>query len=482
MANKSLKLNAVLNITRSIMNLLFPLITFPYSSRILMPEGIGRVRFAQSIVSYFMLFAELGISQYALRECVKRKSNRPELDKFCQEIFFIYCISTFISYVLLFLTVSFVPKLQEIALLIFISSLTIVFNTLSLDWLFTAFEEFTYTTLRSIILQCISLAVLFIFVKSREDYLIYASLLVISAGGQGLSNFFFRKKYISLKPTQKLNLKQHIKPILSFFLIAAIFQIYTVFDTSMLGFLSTEEQIGFYSAATKLNKMVVSLLIACTAVMVPRMNQFANKEDKSEFHALLFKGISFVFFMGIASAIGLNILSKPIIHLFSGELYYPAVPVMKVMNPIIIIMGVASILSTSFFVATGREKIVIRAVSFGAITNFTLNCLLIPHYGAFGAAIATLCAESAVTLTQVIAAILTVSFKPLIKDLLQYAVAGSVMTLILLIEINHIDSQMVQLAVGIVSGAIIYIGLLFMMKNRIVGIFFNTIMKKIRRG
>lgn len=196
--NKSLGLNAALNSLQSLLNLIFPLITFPYISRTLSVDGVGKYNFANSIISYFILLAGLGISVYAVREGAKLRDNREEFSQFASRIFTINIISTIISYIALFLVLILSTSLQKYNIAILIFSIQIFFTTLGVDWIYTIFEEYGYITARNIIFKIISAILLFIFVKHRDDYLNYIVISVIASTGSYLLNFFMLRNFVIL--------------------------------------------------------------------------------------------------------------------------------------------------------------------------------------------------------------------------------------------------------------------------------------------
>lgn len=466
MGEKSIKKNAVLNIIRISMNLIFPLITFPYSSRILMPDGIGKVRFAQSIVSYFAIFAGLGINSYAIREAAAIRNDKQKLNKFIKEIFIINILSMIFSILLFLVTILAVPRLSTIKPLLLVCSLSIIFETISLNWLFTALEEFSYITIRSIIFQIISLLLLFLTVHTKEDYLQYALLTVIASGGSSICNIFYSRKFISFKNSQNLNLRQHLKPIFIFFAMALITSIYTIFDTSMLGFLSTETQVGYYSAATKINKLVLSLITAALGVTLPRLSSLFGK-NKNAFFELLYKILSFILLLSLPATVGLNILAPQVILLFSGELYLPAINTMRIMNPIIVIIALGNVIGGQLFFSCRKEKYTVISEGIGACVNFTINLFLIPKFGSIGAAIATICAESIVTITYFIFARKMISLKYIAKDFFQYILATVIMAVGVFAITRLVKNAVISLCLGILSGIILYGLLLILMKNKL---------------
>ena len=209
MYEKSLKKNAVLNIIRTVMGIIFPIITFPYASRILLPDGIGKVNFANSIISYFALLASLGIGTYATREAAKIRDNISALRKFMKEILVINLLSTVFAYSLFLLSLLVIPKFQDYKVLLLICSLTIIFNSIGIDWFYAAIEDYTYITIRTVIFQIINIAFLFIFVKTKEDIYLYAFMNVIASVGGNLVNFVHLRKFIKFEEKSSLEINKH---------------------------------------------------------------------------------------------------------------------------------------------------------------------------------------------------------------------------------------------------------------------------------
>lgn len=465
MAEKSLKKNAVFNVIKTLMGILFPIITFPYASRILLPDGIGKVNFANSIVAYFALLAGLGISTHGTREAAKIRNDKNALSKLVKELFFINIISTIAAYVLFFLALFLVPKFYDYRVLLLISSLTLFFSAIGFGWVYSALEEYGYITARTILFQLISLALLFIFVKSREDYPIYLAIGVFSSVGSNLLNAVHLRKYVTFKTFGNLEIKKHLKPIFVLFGMSVITSIYTMLDTTMLGFLVDDAQVGFYTAATKLNKLVLIVVTSACAVLFPRLSFHAGQADKTMFTSLLNKSFSITLCFAIPATIGLNLLSEPITLLFSGETYLPSVPVMKMMNPIIVIISVSNFIGIQCLIPLNKEKITLYSVCVGAVINFTLNIILIPEYGAFGAAIATLVAESSVTIFQLIVARHYITLGFALKSIVQYSIGTLVMGFCVLLIRNFINELFLQVVLSTLGGVVSYIVVLIAVKN-----------------
>lgn len=479
---KSLKLNAILNMIRTLMGVIFPLITFPYSSRVLGPEGIGKVNFANSIIAYFSIISGLGIANYATREAAKLRDNRIELSKFSKEIFLINSTSTLIAYILFFISIFIVPKFENYRLLLCICSFTILFNTIGIAWLYTAVEDYFYITLRTIIFQIFSMILLFTTVKTLDDIFEYAGLMVLSSVGANVLNFIHSKKYIDFFQKAKIELKKHLRPIFVLFAMTVAVSVYTILDTSMLGFLTDDREVGIYTAATKINKIVLSMVTAMTAVLLPRLSYYAKLEDKSQFNELVYKGFYVLLLISLPCTVGLSILSKTIITLLSGTTFISAVTTMRIINPIIVIIGLSGFIGTQIFLPLNKEKLTLYSVIPGAMVNFTLNLILIPYLGANGAALSTLIAEFVVTAIQIFFLRKMYNLSIIAKLFFKYSVFSFIMAIPVILISKHFLNMYVAITLGTVVGALIYILLLLITKDKILYAFLSGISKKIKNN
>lgn len=468
MKEKSIKSNAVLNIIKTLMSVLFPLITFPYASRILLPEGIGKVQFALSIVSYLCLLASLGITSYGVREGAKYRDSKEKLSKFAKEVFIINLFSTVISYLILVVLVLFIPKFYDYRSLLIVCSISIVFSSLGMEWLYNAMEDFRYITVRSICFQVLSLILLFLFVHSKDDILIYAAISVIAGVGSNIFNFINSKKYITFKgiKVQISNLKVHIKPVMILFIMVITSSIYTLLDTFMLGYLTNDYQVGIYTAATKINRIVLNLVVSIGAVLLPRLSYYKGTNDKDNFEKLAYKSADLILALSIPAAIGLSVLSNSVIEVINGVEFIEAVPAMRIINPIIVVVGMSNFLGVQLFMPLHKEKWTLYSDLAGATCNLGLNLFLIPIYGALGAAIASLVAELVVTSIQMVLARKYISIFKILKDALKYLLFGIIMGVIVFFTTLLHTPSIIKLVIGIILGIIVYCAELFIMKNQ----------------
>ena len=260
-----------MNCILTVSTFLFPLITFPYVSRILLPIGTGSVAFATSIVSYFSMIAMMGVPTYGIRACAQVRDDKEELTRTVQEILFINLIMTFIVYVLFAIALVIVPQFRQDRLLLIICSFSILFNIIGIEWLYKALEQYTYITVRSVLFKIISLILVFLLIHKQDDYIVYGAITVFAVVGSNILNLINARHYIDIKFVGNYNLKKHLKPIGIFFAMSAATTIYTNLDTVMLGFFKDKEVVGLYSAAVRIKELLLGVVTSLGAVLLPRV-------------------------------------------------------------------------------------------------------------------------------------------------------------------------------------------------------------------
>lgn len=379
---------------------LFPLITFPYASRIITVEGIGRVSFATSIVTYFSMFAQLGIPTYGIRTCAKVRDNKEELSRTVQEILIINLVMTALVYVVFLFSVFYIPRLRQEKALFLILSVLILLNAIGVEWLYRALEKFSYITACSIIFKTIALIGMFLLVHRFEDYVIYGGISIFAASASGVMNFINLRKQITLKPVGNYNFKRHIKMILTFFSMSIATTIYTNLDTVMLGFMKTDTDVGYYNAAVKIKSILVSVVTAISTVLLPRVSYFIEKNLLEEFWKIIKKTIYFVLIISLPMTIYFMLFAKEGILFLSGEGYQGSILPMQIIMPTLVFIGLTNILGIQMMVPMNKEIYVLYSEIAGALVDLVINIALIPSMGAAGAAIGTVVAELTVLIYQ----------------------------------------------------------------------------------
>ena len=398
---RSVKFNAIMNTILTLSSFIFPLITFPYVSRILQPEGTGAVSFANSIVTYFTMIASLGVPTYGIRACSKVRDNKEELSRTVQEILIINLVLTVLVYIAYFWAVLNVDKMHDESTLYMIMSLNILFNVFGVEWLYKGLEQYSYITVRSIAFKVLSLILMFLMVHQKSDYVLYGAITVIAGTGSNIFNLINLRKYIYLYPVKYYNFKRHLKPILVFFAMSVATTIYTNLDNVMLGFMTNEIQVGYYDAAVKIKNILVSFVTSLGPVLLPRAAYYVESGQMGEFKRIIRKAYHFVWILGIPVMLYFIIMAKESIFLLSGESYVGSIVPMQIITPTVVLIGLSNVLGIQILLPLGKEHLVFTSEVAGAVIDLIINAILIPKWGAAGAAFGTLVAELTVLLVQV---------------------------------------------------------------------------------
>lgn len=398
--SKSIKLNMIMNAVLSMSSFIFPLITFPYVSRILLPAGTGKVSFANSIMSYFVLFAQLGIPTYGIRACARLRDDRDRLSKTVHEIFIINMIMSIAVYIVFLALLFIVPEMRAEKSLFLIESSLIIFSSIGVEWLYKAMEQYAYITVRSLIFKLIALIAMFVLIHKEEDYVIYGAISVFAASASSILNFFNAHKLIRVRPYKKYELRSHLKPVAVFFAMSCATTIYTHLDTVMLGFVKTDVDVGYYNAAVKIKSILVSVVTSLSVVLLPRVSYYIENKKTDEFYRITRKVINFVMLIAVPLMIYFMIYAKEGILLLSGEAYTGSIIPMQIIMPTLLFIGLTNVMGIQILVPMGREKQVLFSEIAGAVVNLVLNSVLIPRFASAGAAVGTLVAEAVVWVVQ----------------------------------------------------------------------------------
>lgn len=471
----SLKGNIILNALNTITGIIFPVITFPYAARVLMPEGIGAVNFLNSIVNYLILLTSLGIPMYAVREIAKAKNDRRTRDMIATEILILSSILCILGYIGVWILATFVPQIKEQAPLFFILSLSILFTALGANWFYQGIEDFKFITIRAIIIRSLSAAALFIFVKNQSDILIYGIITVGSTVGNNIINFFHLRKhlYISDLSPKELRLLRHIKPMLQIFLLNIISSLYLNLNSVMLGFMTGDAQVGYFAAGTKISNIVITLIASATTVMIPRASNLIQEGQKEKFSSLINKMIDLTCFFAYPLTIGLMVLAVPATLVFCGNEYSESIPVLLFNSPLILIISFTGIMAHQTLYPMGKVKLVIYSVAAGALANIICNIFLIPLFGSTGTAIATLVTETAVFVSLIAWGKKLYPFSTLQFFQPKYFIASVLMGVVVYTTLSLPIENWLKLCIGTFTGSLVYITGLYLFKDQTLSFLAN---------
>lgn len=388
--------NYFYNLLLTIANLLFPLISFPYVSRVLGPDGIGKVQFAFSFAQYFAMIAGFGIPIYGMREIARHRNDVEGRSRVFLELVTIYIITS-VSMSLLYLAAIYIFPYFSTDRDIYLAALFMVLLGCSyIEWLYTGMEDFKSVALRSIAFKIMGLILMFLFVKSRADYKLYLYIMMFSFLGNNIVSFFLLKGRIIFS-FAGLSLRKHLKPLLLIFGTTTV-AVMADIDTVLLGFLSNDTSVGLYTAAVKISKISVPVITSMSIILIPRITKEFAGNEMDKVQDTLRQAFSFLVFLGIPVTFGLALLAPEFIALFSGNEFLDATNAMRVLSAMPVILGGAHFFLFLILVPAGKNREMFAAEIGGLIVSLLLNFILIPFLQHLGSAIANVCAEAVVTL------------------------------------------------------------------------------------
>lgn len=399
---KSVKFNLIMNILVTILNVIFPLISFPYVSRILSPSGMGKFTYITSVISYFQLFASLGINTYGIKVCAENRDDKKKLTAIYKELMIILVITTLVSYVgiVILYFITFRNSMYES--MYWISAASIFFQLIGVEWLFKAKEQYTYIAVRSFGVKVVSLILMFIFIRQSTDYVFYAAIIVFSNGASYVLNFIKSREYVDFCTNEKLHIKRHLAPMMIFFVTNIIHLVYTNVDILMLKHSKGDYEVGIYNASLRIESLLLAIVTALGVVVLPKLSIALKNKKYEEFNKVNSEAVNFILMLGFFLVGAFEVCAKECILVLGGEQYVDSIVILRILMPIVLIAGLANITGVQVLIPINKERFFMISVAVGAIIDFVLNLIFLQDYGAMATAFSTLIAELIVLIMQLL--------------------------------------------------------------------------------
>ena len=467
--------NALLNVSRVI----FPLITAPYISRVLEPDGIGLFNFANTYAGYFALFAVLGIPTYGIREVAKRHDDKEGLSKLVSELISISFIATFIVTLIYVASIFLVGQLDENRVLFLVAGFVLYFAPFRIDWFYSGLEQFKYITLRTVVIRTVSIICMFVFVRTKSDLLVY---MILNVCGTICGDVWNYVKLLRSGIRPRLifvGLKKHLSPLFILFASTIAISIYTVLDTLMLGFMTDYQQVGYYNNAMHLSKAVLTIVTSLSAVAIPQMSQYYKAKEFDKINDLANKSFLIISFIAFPAAVGIACLAPTFVPLFFGAEFSGSVVPLMILSLLIVAIGLNNLSGVQILIGIGYDKLFLYSVLCGTVSNFLLNLFLIPVWGANGASIASVFAESlilGVTIGFVYrkTSVRITQYKEIFKSL-----GGSILFIPAIIILNQYLNGWTLVFIFIFCGFEIYLLSQKILKNKSLNLILPIVLRKL---
>ena len=490
---KSIKLNYIYNVVYQLFLIIVPLVTTPYVSRVLTPDGVRKYSFSFSIITYFSIVASLGFNYYAQREIAKYQGDKSKQSKVFWEIVICRLIPTFIS-LAINLSLCLFHVYQDYNTLMLIFCINIIAIAFDIAFFFQGNEDFGKIVLRNVIIKSISIILIFVFVKNPSHLWIYALINSAMLIFSNISLWGYLPKYlVKVKGLQPL---KHLKDAFILFLPTIATSVYVILDKTLIGLLvpgtytEIEEGVevikkysdlenGYYEQSEKIVKMVMVVITCIGTVMIPRnTHEYAlGNYDKVKENLKISSRI--VFLLGIPLVLGIIAVASNLVPWFFGEGYEKCILLMSVLAPLILIIGFSNVFGVQYLIPTGKNFQFTLGVLAGAITNLGLNFILIPKLWSLGAAIATISGELVVTIVMAIMVRKTINFLKIILDSWRYFIAGGAMFLVLFFINGYFESSIINTILLVLIGIAIYFAILLILRDKVMFLGINKVKAKL---
>lgn len=459
----SVKTNYVWNTTYQILNLIVPLITAPYLSRVLGADGMGIYSYTHSIVSYFTLVAVLGTGIFGQRNIAYMRNNKESLSRAFWELFLLRLITSVVTLVAYGIFVSFVNQYKVIYLILTMNIINVI---LDVSWFFQGVEDFKKIVVRNLIIRVCNTAFIFLFVKGQDDLWLYVTSVVGFTALGNISMWVSIPRY--LVKVSGIRPFRNIKDIILLFLPTIASQVYVVLDKSMIGFITTSTyQNGCYEQAEKIARMALTVVTSVATVILPRVANLFKKGEEEKAKEYIYKGYRFTLLLSIPIMFGIIGVSRIFVPVFFGEGYEMVEILLPIFSVLVVAVSLAYITGYSFLISTNQQNIYTIAVTVSAVCNLVMNLIMIPKIGAIGAAIASVSAEVIGVTIQIFYCCVTkqLQLKRIITSLWKYTFAGIAMMILLLWTQTLMKISVISLIILVLGGALIYFSILLILRD-----------------
>ena len=493
---KSIRVNVVINLVRTLTMTILSFITFPFVTRALGDQVFGLYTWANTFVYYFLVLAKISIPNIAIRECAKVRNDKEALSHKAQEFFLIQAVTTLLSFGLMCSLCFSVPSLMENNTLIFLLSINFLLGLFSFEWIYIALEKHVYITIRSISLIALSAILTYAFIRptsspgsAMNEVYIYALITILPTILTSAINIVFLRQHISFKKTRRYEFKPLIRPLVSLLFISLFVTAYNQTDSFLLGFMDpSKAAVGSYSVGVKGIDIVITLITSLYTVFMPRASKYYEWENKVHYKKLIRYGFHMTFFIAVPAIVTMAIMATPIVGLVAGTeqgQYQNAGTVLTILASMMLTFSLCDNIYTQILIPQKKERLYLFAMLGGVVLNVGLSLLfgyiVFKDSPAIGVATATMIADVLVLLFLIIVtrgdAVPSIFNLDNLKVVLAGIVVGAA-TFFLYAALFHVFpwkdatsnlwiSYLLSVIVVVLVDAILYIALLFLAKESV---------------
>lgn len=462
--SQSVKKNFAWNLILTCSGYVLPLITYPYISRVLGVGNIGICGYVDSIIDYLILFSALGVGSLGVREIARVKEDANQLREVFSSLLFFNTAMTILSCLVLVILAFTVPRLYEIREYVFIGLVKLISNAFLIEWFFKGLQDFRFITIRSLSIRVLYVFAVFAFIHTSNDVWIYYLLNSLMVLINSVVNYYYSRRFTRFS-FGDIHLRKYISRILGFGYYLILTSLYTSFNTLFLGSVCPNEEVGYYVTATKLYTILMSVISAFTAVMVPKVAELLSSGKNEELQHIADSIFPILVCLSLPLIFFCQFFAQEIILLISGPGYEGAITPFRIIIMLVLIIGMEQIVISQFLMAADKAKPVSLLASLGAIVGLSINFLLTPKIGAIGSAVSWGISESVVLIAAIYTLPKYISIKIRIVSILE-EILCSLLYIVPLIVFSFIDTAFIRILLSLVSFTILFVFINFIWRKK----------------
>lgn len=462
MSKKSIKKNYVYNLLYQLLTLLTPLVTTPYISRVLGPDGVGASSYTNSVMTYFMLVAVLGTADYGQREIAYRQDQKEEGSRVFWEIFLLRSMTSCVSLIMFLIITGF----SEYRIIFMIQAINIAAVAFDVTWFFQGMEEFGKVVFRNTLVRVLNIVIIFAFVKTHNDLPVYIASMALTTLIGHVSVWLYLPQYLCRVEKKTIHPFRNLKGVIQLFIPQIAIQVSAVMDKTMLGIItgSTLEN-GYYEQADRIEKICLTIVSSLGIVMIPRIAFIYAHKDEEKLKYYLYRAYRFIWLMAVPMTVGVAMIADQFVPWFFGPGYEKTIILIRIFSVLLCIVGISSVTGVQYFVPTGKQKQFTQSVIAGMGVNLILNVFLISRYMAVGAAVATVVGEMTVTLVQLFMAKEVFSIRKILWLGRKYFFGAVMMAVGLGGLKKYVQNNIMGTVFLVFIGSLVYFGCLILLKD-----------------
>lgn len=460
----SLKKNIAISTLYQILLVILPMITAPYIARVLGPDQSGIYDFTNSIQTYFAMFAALGTASYGAREIARVRNDEKMRSVLFWEIELMTVMTSAACIAVWFVFIFFANQYKVIYLVLTMGLFSTMFD---ISWFFAGMEQFTYTVSKNAVCKLAGVILMFLFVKRPEDLLLYIIIITASTMLGNLSMWLYIPRFVTKVDFKKLRFRKHFHETLIYFIPSVATSVYTVLDRTLIGTITNNRaENGCYHYTMQIINIMKALTFSSlNMVLGSRIAYLFAEEKYDEIKERIRDSINYILFMGFGICFGLIGVSRRFVPLYLGPGYDRVITMLMLMSPIVIIIGVSNCLGSQYYTPSGNRRLSARFIIIGAIVNFTLNLILIPRFWGYGAIVASLIAETVITVLYFRHCNGYLTAETLFREGWKKLAAGILMLAVIMVMDRRIESNIIALVAEVAVGFTVYCAVIVILRD-----------------